>query len=134
VLVTRNANIRLIDFDLSQPRPDVPRKASKNPGTPAYMSPEQLQRLPFDHRVDIFAFGVLAYELVTLEKPFPGDTPDEILSRQLNRSDFRTPREVNPGVPPALERVILKCLETDPDARYPFQTVVVRDLERALYV
>lgn len=134
VLVTRNANVKLIDFDLAQPRPEQPRKSAKNPGTPAYMSPEQLLRQPFDHRADIFALGVLAYELVTLEKPFPGDSPDEILRRQLDRRDFRPPREVNPGVPAALEKTILKCLETDPDSRYPFLSVVVRDLERALYV
>lgn len=134
LLVTRNANIKLIDFDLAQPRPDEPRKAAKNPGTPAYMSPEQLLRQPFDHRADIFAFGVMAYELVTLEKPFPGDSPDEILRRQLDRSEFLAPRAVNPAVPPALEKVILKCLESDPGSRYPFLSVVIRDLERALYV
>lgn len=134
LLISRNANVKLIDFDLAQPRPDSPRKASKNPGTPAYMSPEQLLRQPYDHRVDIFAFGVMAYELVTLEKPFPGDSPDEILRRQLDRAEFRRPRDINPGVPAALEKTILKCLETDPDSRYPFQSVVVRDLERALYV
>ena len=134
LLVSRNANVRLIDFDLAQPKPDTPRKASKNPGTPAYMSPEQLQRHPFDHRADIFAFGVMAYETVTLEKPFPGETPDEILRRQLDRSDFRHPSEINPGIPAALEKTILRCLETDPDLRYPFLSVVVRDLERALYV
>ncbi len=134
LLVSRNANIKLIDFDLAQPRPDEPRKAAKNPGTPAYMSPEQLQRLPFDHRADIFAFGVTAFETVTLEKPFPGDSPDEILRRQLDRSDFRTPSEINPAIPPALEKTILRCLETDPASRYPFLSVVIRDLERALYV
>jgi serine/threonine-protein kinase len=134
ILVSRNANIKLIDFDLAQPRPETPRKASKNPGTPAYMSPEQLLRQPYDHRADIFAFGVMAYELVTLEKPFPGDSPDEILRRQLDRSGFQSPRDINPGVPAALDKTILKCLETDPDSRYPFQSVVVRDLERALYV
>ncbi|MBX3746018.1 MAG: serine/threonine protein kinase [Verrucomicrobiae bacterium] len=134
LLVTRNANIKLIDFDLAQPRPDQPRKASRNPGTPAYMAPEQLQRLPYDHRVDIFAFGVMAYELLTLEKPFPGESPDEILRRQLHRSDFRVPRDINPNIPPALERIVLKCLERDPGQRYPFLSIVVRDLERALYV
>ncbi len=134
VLVTRNANVKLIDFDLAQPRPDTPRKSSRNPGTPAYMAPEQLQRQPFDHRADIFAFGVMAYELVTLEKPFPGENPEQILRRQLDRSDFRKPRDVNPGVPALLERTILKCLEADPEERYPFQSVVVRDLERVLYV
>lgn len=134
LLVSRNANIKLIDFDLSQPRPDEPKKSSKNPGTPAYMSPEQLLRQPFDHRADIFAFGVMAYELVTMEKPFPGETPDEILRRQLDRSDFVAPRTLNPAVPAALEKTILKCLETDPGSRYPFLSVVLRDLERALYV
>lgn len=134
LLVTRNANIKLIDFDLTQPRPDVPRKSARNPGTPAYMSPEQLLRQRFDHRADIFAFGVTAYELVTLEKPFPGDSPDEILRRVLERSDFRRPREINPAIPAELEKTILRCLEVDPGSRYPFLSVVVRDLERALYV
>ncbi len=134
ILVSRNANIKLIDFDLAQPRPDAPRKSSKNPGTPAYMSPEQLLRQPFDHRADIFAFGVMAYELVTHEKPFPGDSPDEILRRQLERHDFLTPRDINPALPAALEKTILKCLATDPDSRFPFLSVVIRELERALYV
>lgn len=134
ILVSRNANIKLIDFDLAQPRPEEPRKSSKNPGTPAYMAPEQLLRQPFDHRADIFAFGVTAYELVTLEKPFPGDTPDEILRRQLERSDFQHPRHLNPALPSALEAIILRCLDVNPDSRYPFLSVVVRDLEKALYV
>jgi serine/threonine protein kinase len=135
VLVTRNANVRLVDFDLAQPKPDKPRKSSDNPGTPAYMAPEQLLRQPFDHRVDIFAFGVSAYELLTGKKPFGGDTPDEILRRQLDRSqDFVPPRGHNPDIPVALEKVILKCLERDPDKRYPFTSVLVRDLKAALYV
>lgn len=134
ILVSRNANIKLIDFDLAQPRPETPRKSSKNPGTPAYMSPEQLLRQPFDHRADIFAFGVMAYELVTLAKPFPGDSPEDILRRQLERFDFQKPSDLNPALPPALEKIILKCLEVDPDSRFPFLSVVVRDLERALYV
>src|SRR5258706_1838656 len=75
VLVTRNANVRLVDFDLARPKPEKPVKASKNPGTPAYMAPEQLLRHPFDHRVDIFAYGATPYELLTGEKPFAGDTP-----------------------------------------------------------
>ncbi len=135
ILVTRNANVKLIDFDLALPRPQQPKKLARNAGTPAYMAPEQLLRQPIDHRADIFAFGVMAYELVTLSKPFPGESRDEILRRQLSRSDeFLRPTQLNPEVPVALERIILKCLETDPDSRYPFTSVVVRDLERALYV
>lgn len=135
VLLTRNASLRLVDFDLAQPRPDKPRKMSDNPGTPAYMAPEQIRRQPIDHRIDIFAYGVSAYELLTSRKPFPGDSPEEILRKQIDRSlDFVLPRELNPDIPAALEKAILKCLERDPDKRYPYMSVLVRDLEAALYV
>ena len=135
MLVTRNASVRLVDFDLAQPKPDKPRKSSDNPGTPAYMAPEQLLRQPFDHRVDIFAYGVSAYELLTGRKPFIGETPDEILRKQIERSaDFAPPRELNPDIPAALERAILKCLDRDPEKRYPFMSVLVRDVQSALYV
>ena len=133
ILVTRSGNVRLVDFDLSQPKPDKPKKFSRNPGTPAYMAPEQLQRLPIDHRVDIFAFGVMAYELVTQEKPFPGDSADEILRKQLENR-IVAPREINPDVPEGLEKIILKCLAIDPEQRYPYMSVLVRDLQIALYV
>ena len=134
VIVTRNGAVRLVDFDLSQPKPDKPRKSSKNPGTPAYMAPEQLQREPFDHRVDIFAYGVTAYEVLTGQKPFPGDTPDEILRKQLDRSGFVPPRELNEGIPPAVEKTILKSLDTNPDKRHPIMSVLVLELKAALYI
>ena len=134
LLVSRAGSVRLIDFDLAQPRPDAPRRSAKNPGTPAYMAPEQLLREPFDHRADIYSFGVTAYELVTHQKPFPGDAPDEILRRCLERREFAAPREVNPGVPPALERIILRCLERDPARRFPHVTGLRYELEKALYV
>jgi serine/threonine protein kinase len=135
VLVTRNAGVRLVDFDLAQPIPEKPRKASKkNPGTPAYMAPEQLLGEPISHRVDIFSYGVAAYELLTNQKPFPGDTPGEILKRQLDRSAFVPPRQYNPDLPLNLEKVILRCLEREPERRYPFVGVMVRELQAALYV
>jgi eukaryotic-like serine/threonine-protein kinase len=133
ILVTRNASVRLVDFDLALPRPDQPKKLSKNPGTPAYMAPEQLQREAIDHRVDIFAFGVSAYELLTGQKPFEGDTPDEILQRQLS-GELIAPRQLNPDLPPDLEAIILKCLERDPAQRYPFMSVVVQHLKSTLYL
>lgn len=134
VLVTRNASVRLVDFDLAQAMTDKPVKIKKNPGTPAYMAPEQLSGQAIDHRVDIFAFGVSAYELLTNQKPFPGESSAEILRRQVDRSDFLTPRQINPELPLSLERVVLKCLEREPDKRYPFLSVLVRDLQAALYV
>ena len=135
VLVTRNGGVRLVDFDLAQPIPEKPKKASKkNPGTPAYMAPEQLLGQPISHRVDIFSFGVSAYELLTNQKPFPGETPGEILKKQLDRSDFVAPRQYNPDLPANLEKVILRCLEKEPERRYPFVGVMVRELQGALYV
>ena len=135
VLVTRNANVRLVDFDLARPKPEKPEKVSKNPGTPAYMAPEQLRRQPYDHRADIFAYGVTAYELLTGQKPFPGDTPDEILRRQLDRTTgFPTPRQLNQDIPANLEKAILKALERDPDKRHPIMSVLVHELKTVLYV
>ena len=134
ILITRNAAVRLIDFDMAQPIPEKPVKFSKNPGTPSYMAPEQLKREPMDARADIFAFGVSAYELLTNHKPFPGETPAEILAAQMELSGPTPLREHNPDVPPALEKVVLKCLERDPERRYPFSGVMLRDLQNALYV
>jgi eukaryotic-like serine/threonine-protein kinase len=134
ILVTRNGNVRLIDFDLAQPIPEKPLKLSKNPGTPGYMAPEQLKREGVDPRTDIFAYGVAAYELLTNHKPFPGETPAEILAAQLNPAGAIPVREHNPEIPVALEKVVLKCLAREPDKRYPFMSVLVNDLQKALYV
>jgi len=134
ILLSRNAALRLIDFDLSIPKPEQPIRTKNNPGTPAYMSPEQLLRQPIDHRVDIFAYGVTAFELLTGQKPFPGETAEEILRLQIDRSAFKHPRELNPDIPVAMEKILLKCLEQAPEKRYPFTSVLVRDLQAALYV
>ena len=134
VLVSRNGSVRLIDFDLAQPIPEKPKKMSRNPGTPGYMAPEQLQQKPIDSRADIFAYGVAAYELLTNQKPFPGETPSEILAAQMDTTGPVAPREHNPNIPAPLEKAILKCLARDPDKRYPFMGLLTRDVQSALYV
>jgi len=134
VLATRNGSVKLVDFDLAQPKPEQPVKISgRNSGTPSYMAPEHLMRGKLDQRADIFAFGVTAYELLTFAKPFPGDSPDEILSKELGGQAV-SPRELNPDIPAALEKIILKCLKPAMADRYPYMSVVLRDLELALYV
>lgn len=134
VLVTPNGKVRLIDFDLAQPIPEKPVKLKKNSGTPGYMPPEQLKNEPLDARADIFAFGVAAYELLTNQKPFPGDSPGEILAAQMQPDGPTNPRDHNSDIPAALEKVILKCLERDPDRRYFASGVMLRELQGALYV
>jgi serine/threonine-protein kinase len=134
VLLTRNGRLKLIDFDLAQPIPDPPRKLDKNPGTPHYMSPEQLGREPVDHRADIWAYGVSAYELLTYRKPFPGESADAVFRAQRDRSDFIPPRQINADIPVALEKIVLRCLEQDPALRYPSMSVLTHELRKALYL
>ncbi len=133
ILVTRSGGVRLVDFDLAQPKPEKPITMSKMPGTPSYMAPEQLQKEQFDARADIFSFGVMAYELLTGRKPFPGETTEEILRAELTGPPANL-REYNADIPPALEQIVLKCLKREPAQRYPYMSVVVRDLQTALYI
>lgn len=136
IMITPNGGARLIDFDLAQPLPDKPKKMTGNPGTPAYMAPEQLLRRPIDRRTDIFSFGVMAYEVLTFHKPFPGETPKEVLLKQIGgrHNGFVAPREINPAIPAGVEKAILKCIEADPERRYPYMSILIRDLKAALYV
>ena len=135
ILVSRNGNVRLCDFDLSRPIPEKPTKMPDNPGTPVYMAPEQLRGREIDQRVDIFAFGVTMYETLTGKKPFNGDTSREVLLAQKNRdSHFAAPRDLNPSIPAAVESIILQCIEFDADKRYPHISYLVAGLRKALYV
>ena len=86
-------------------------------GTPAYMAPEQLAADPAaDHRVDIYAVGLLAYELLTGEQPFTGDSPQATMAAQLTR--MPTPLDqCCPDVPPELSAVIMGCLAKSPEER-----------------
>ena len=120
ILVTRNASVRLIDFDLAQPIPEKPKKFPKIPGTPGYMAPEQLQRQPIDARVDIFAYGVSAYELLTNQKPFPGDNPAEILARQLDPAGPMPPvASIIPMSRPRSKKWCSNALRGNPTAAMP---------------
>ena len=86
-------------------------------GTPAYMAPEQLAGdAAANHRIDIYAVGLLAYELVTGVSPFTGPSPRETLAAQLTR-DPKPLHEVSPEIPRSLSALIMRCLAKDPDAR-----------------
>ena len=86
-------------------------------GTPAYMAPEQLAGdAAADHRIDIYAVGLLAYELLTGSSPFTGPSPRETLAAQLTR-DPKPLHEVSPEVPRTLSALIMRCLAKDPAAR-----------------
>jgi len=105
VLVTRNASVRLADFDLAKPIPEKPTKLAKNPGTPAYMSPEQLLREPVNQRADIFAFGAVLYEMLSGTRAFRRDTAVETMTAVLKEDPPELSDPVR-SVSPALDRIV----------------------------
>ncbi len=86
-------------------------------GTPAYMAPEQIQGLPVTAAADIYALGVVMYEMVTGQRPFEGGSVISVAVKRLTEAP-RAPRAVVPDLDPAWEAAILKCLERDPVARF----------------
>ncbi|RMF04819.1 MAG: serine/threonine protein kinase, partial [Chloroflexi bacterium] len=86
-------------------------------GTPAYMSPEQGQGERGDERSDIYSLGVMLYEMVTGIVPFDADTPFAVIMKHISEP-LPLPSKINPNVPEAVERVILKAMSKDPDDRY----------------
>ncbi|HEX6089567.1 MAG TPA: serine/threonine-protein kinase [Gemmatimonadales bacterium] len=98
-------------------------------GTPAYMAPEQLAADPAaDHRVDLYAVGLLAYELLTGEAPFAGPSPTATMAAQLTRDPppIETQR---PDVPPELSAIVRQCLAKDPEQRPPTADALLARLE-----
>lgn len=99
-------------------------------GTPAFMPPEQFTGAPIDGRADLFSLGVILYWLATGDKPFAGDTITAV-SYKIVHSEPAPPRRINPAVPVALERIIMKCLEKDPATRYTTGEALAADLAAA---
>ncbi len=99
-------------------------------GTPHYMSPEQCAGTAVDRRTDIYALGVIMYEMASSRVPFDADNLMGILTKHLYEEPVK-PHELPPpvDVPPALEAVIMKCLAKKPDARYQTMQEVLADLE-----
>src|SRR5829696_7153517 len=98
-------------------------------GTPIYMAPEQAAADPnADHRVDLYAFGVMAYELIAGRPPFQGSTPARLLAAHMSETP-RDIRSIRPEVPAPLAELIMTCLAKDPDGRPQQARELVRVLE-----
>jgi serine/threonine protein kinase len=100
-------------------------------GTPAYMSPEQGHGERGDERSDIYALGVMLYEMVTGQVPFDADTPLAVIMKHMN-APLPLPRQLNPFISAAVEQVILKALAKQPNDRYQTAAEMANALEAAV--
>lgn len=100
-------------------------------GTPSYMSPEQAQGQPLDGRSDLYALGIMLFELLCGRRPFMSDTPYSIAVMQVTATP-PSARAINPDVTPAVEQVIFKSLKKKPEERYPTAVEMVAALRTAI--
>jgi serine/threonine protein kinase len=132
VLVDSANQVKVIDFGLAHSAHLQGMTATGLiMGTPEYMAPEQVAGRKVDERADIYALGIILYELFTGRVPFTGDSAIAVGFRQMKEPPA-PPRNWNPELPEAIERVVLKALEKEPLRRYSTVTELKTDLERAV--
>ena len=131
VMLDAKGNVKLADFGVA--RMDDPDAAGEKTrvgaiiGTPAYMSPEQTQGQPIDHRTDIFSAGILFYQILTGSKPFDGT--GFALAKKIIQDDPVWPSTLL-EVPPTFDRVVAKALAKEPDQRYQSARKFADDLKK----
>ncbi len=131
VMVDDNDNIKLIDFGIAgnaAARRITFAKFTPTMGTPDYISPEQVKGQRGDARSDLYALGVIFYEMLTGKVPFSGANPFLIMNDRLLNNPV-PPREVDPSISPQLQEIIYRALERDPRNRYANARDFARDLE-----
>ena len=135
---TEGAGIKIVDFGLARFGDPEAGAASATQltapgamlGTPGYMAPEQIRGEPIDFRADVFAFGVLLFELAAGSHPFTSATPVSTVARVLEATPPDL-RQLAPACPAALAAVIRRCLQKDPEQRYGSTRELVDDLSAA---
>ncbi len=130
IMVDEHDNIKLIDFGIAGhegARRLTYAKLSQLMGTPDYISPEQVKGKRGDGRSDIYALGVMFYEMLTGKVPFQGPNPFAIMNDRLLNNPI-PPREVDPSISPELQEIIYRALERDPKNRYPTAREFAQDL------
>jgi tetratricopeptide (TPR) repeat protein/predicted Ser/Thr protein kinase len=128
IMIDEDGDVRIMDFGIAS---SIETKGATLPGmmigTPEYMSPEQIDGSQIDARSDIYSLGIIIYELLTGKTPFSGETPWSVAFKHKNDLPH-DPRELNPGIPESMSRVILKCLEKQRESRYQSAEELLTDL------
>ena len=117
IMILQDDRVKVADFGIARLEASEFTIVGDLLGTPAYMAPEQLSGGPIDHRTDLFAAGVILFEMLTGVKPFRGKSITEIMSFMEKRGPEDI-RALNPAVPEALKHVITKSVAFDPAQRY----------------
>jgi len=133
VLIDERGNCRLTDFGIAKLNQASVKltQTGASLGTPAYMSPEQIEGEELDGRTDIYSLGIMLYQMATGRLPYNANTPARIYVMHL-RDPLPPPRTINPALPPAVESVILKSLEKQREDRYDTAAEMIQTLEAAM--
>src|SRR5947199_7445280 len=132
VLVGRDGSIKLTDFGIASVYKDINDErlttTGMTLGTVQYYAPEQAQGEIVSPAADVYALGIVMYEMVTGRTPFDGDTPVAVAMQHIQDLPV-PPGQINPQLPPALAEIIRRCLEKAPEMRYSDGSALARALE-----
>jgi serine/threonine protein kinase len=117
IILTRDGTAKITDFGIARLESSNLTVEGQFIGTPNFMSPEQITGKPVDGRSDIFSLGVVLFTLLTGERPFAGETMHEVTMKVV-QEPCPIPSTVDGNIPTAINPIILKCLEKDPDRRF----------------
>jgi serine/threonine-protein kinase len=132
ILVSKRGEVKVMDFGIARdPGKSELTQVGLAVGTPAYMAPEQIRGDRIDFRTDIFAFGIVLYEMIAGEKPWKEEEGRSVTVKVLDEP-YPPIEQVRRDVPPELVKVISRCLEKNPAARYASTYELRRDLETYL--
>jgi serine/threonine protein kinase len=132
ILVGKNGSIKLTDFGIASVYKDINAErlttTGMTLGTVQYYAPEQAQGEIVSPAADVYALGIVMYEMLTGRTPFDGDTPVAVAMQHIQDPPV-PPSELNPGIPQSLEDIILRCLEKIPEMRFRDGSQLARALE-----
>ena len=134
IMITNDGVVKLADFGIARAVNDATLSTgSKIVGSVHYFSPEQARGNYVDERSDIYSLGIVMYEMLTGKVPFDGDNPVTVALKHINE-EITPPRELEPGIPPALERCVMKATSKFQTNRYANADELIQELDNIKFV